>query len=294
MTTREDLRFRSGDAECAAWLYPQPGLDPAGCIVIAHGFAALKEGRLDAYAERFAAAGYAVLVFDYRHFGESGGQPRELVSTRRQHEDWQSAVEFARGLDGVDPRRIVVWGSSNSGGHVIWVAARDHGLAAAIAQVPHTSGIATLRELDLRRLVGLTAHGLLDQAGALVGRGPHYVPTVGPAGSMAAMTGDDAATGYAEMYPDGFDWGNRVAARIMLTYALYSPGRDAGKVRCPILFQVATEDHITPPKPAIAAAERAPAGELLTYPVRHFDIYQGEAFERALADQLGFLKRHLG
>jgi fermentation-respiration switch protein FrsA (DUF1100 family) len=292
--TREDVRFRSGDAECAAWLYPPPGADGAPCVVMAHGFAALKEGRLDAYADRFNAAGYGALVFDYRHFGESGGEPRDLISLRRQHEDWRAAVDFARGLEGVDAERMVPWGSSLSGGHVIWLAARDERLRAAISQVPHTNGIATLREVEPKRLLGLTAHGLLDQAGALFGRAPHYVPSVGPPGSMAAMTGDDAESGYAAMYPDGFDWGNRAAARILLTLALYSPGRDAAKIRCPILFQVGTEDHITPPKPTIAAAERAPRGELITYPLRHFDIYRGEAFERAVADQLEFLGRHLG
>lgn len=291
---REDVRFRSGDGECAAWLYPPAGDDPVPCVVLAHGFGALKEGRLDAYAERFAAAGYAALVFDYRHFGESGGEPRHLVHTGRQHEDWHAAIAHARGLDGVDPERVVIWGSSNSGGHVIHVAARDDRLAAAVAQVPHTSGIATLAEIEPLRAARLTGLGLVDQARALLGRSPRYMPTVGPPGSLAAMTADAAAGGYAAMYPEGFEWRNEVAARIMLTYALYSPGRDASKVSCPILFQVGTNDHITPPKSALKAAERAPRGELLTYPISHFEVYTGEPFERAVTDQLEFLRRHLG
>jgi uncharacterized protein len=114
---RQDVRFPSGDTQCAAWLYRPPGERRAPCIVLAHGFGALKERRLDAYAERFAAVGYGALVFDYRHFGESGGEPRQLVNTRRQHQDWQAALRFVRGLDGIDPGRIVAWGSSNSGGH---------------------------------------------------------------------------------------------------------------------------------------------------------------------------------
>jgi uncharacterized protein len=291
---REDVRFRSGSEACACWLYRPAGAAGAvPCIVLAHGFGALKEGRLDAYAERFAGAGYAALVFDYRHFGESGGEPRQLVHTARQHEDWQAAIAFARGLDGIDSDRVVAWGTSNSGGHVIHVAARDERLAAAVSQVPHTSGTATVRQLGLRRGLGLTWLGLVDAARAAAGRPPRYMPTVGPPGSLAAMTADDAATGYAAMYPEGFQWRNEVAARIMLTYALYSPGRDAGRVACPILFCVGTEDHITPTEPALKAARAAPRGELVTYTLSHFEIYRGEAFERAVADQLEFLGRHV-
>lgn len=297
---REDVRFRSGEpghegGECGAWLFRPADADGAApCLVMAHGFGALKEARLDAYAERFAAAGYAALVFDYRHFGSSEGEPRQLLSVPRQHEDWAAAVDFARGLDAVDRERIVLWGSSYSGGHVIHTAARDAGVAAAIAQVPHTDGIATLRELEPARAAKLTGLAVADQARALVGRSPRYMPTVGPRGSLAAMTGDDAGNGYAAMYPPGFDWRNEVAARIMLTFPMYSPGRDASKVACPILFQVGTEDHITPPAPALKAAKAAPRGELITYPLSHFEIYLGEPFERAVGDQLDFLARHLG
>ena len=122
--TRQNVRFDSaGSSTVPGGSTRLPGGGPAPCIVLAHGFGALKEGRLDAYAERFAAAGYAALVFDYRHFGESEGEPRQLLDVRRQHEDWHAAVAFARGADGVDPERVALWGSSFSGGHVIHVAA---------------------------------------------------------------------------------------------------------------------------------------------------------------------------
>ncbi len=292
--TREDVRFRSGSEECAGWLYrPAEAAGPVPCIVLAHGFGALKEGRLDAYAERFADAGYAALAFDYRHFGESGGEPRQLVDTGRQQEDWQAAIAFTRELEGIDPERIAVWGSSNSGGHVIWVAARDGRLAAAVAQVPHTSGITTLRQLEPRRMLGLTWLGLVDAARSLVGRSPRYMATVGPPGSLAAMTADDAARGYVAMYPEGFEWRNEVAARIMLTYGLYSPGRDAGRVACPTLFQVGTGGPHHPARAGPRGRTRGAPGELVTYPISHFEIYRGEHFERAVADQLEFLARHV-
>ena len=299
MAQPEDIRFASGDGHCAGWLYPAPrrskllGGDGVPCVVMAHGFAALKEGRLDAFAERFVERGMAALVFDYRHFGDSSGEPRQLVDTGRQKIDWQAAVEHARSLDGIDPGRIALWGSSNSGGHVVWVAARDERIAAVVAQVPNASGVATLREIEPLRTARLVAAGLRDRAASLAGGRPHYVPIVGPPGSLAAMTGNDAATLYPGMYPEGFDFRNEVAARIMLTYALYSPGRDAAKVRCPILVIVASGDVITPPGPGRRIAEKAPRGKLLEFEGGHFEIYRGERFEWAARHEADFLEAGL-
>ncbi len=261
---------------------------------MAHGFGAIKEARLDAYAERFAAAGYVVLVFDYRHFGDSTGEPRNLVDIRRQHEDWHHAIAYARGVEGVDPARIAIWGSSFGGGHVIAVAAEEPELAAAVSQVPHTNGLAALRAMNPKSAAGLTALGIADQAAAIVGRGPVYTRIVGPPGSVAVMTAADAQPGFEAITPAGSGWRNDVAARIALRVAGYSPGKRAKDVRCPLLVQVADDDSVAPVQPAIEAAEAAPRGELIRYPLAHFEVYVGEAFERAVADQLEFLSRHLG
>ena len=113
---RQDVVFMSRGERCAGWFYRAEGVKRASCVVMAHGLAAVKEMRLDAYAERFAAAGHHVLVFDYRHFGASTGEPRQLLDIAREHEDWVAAVEYARGRPEVDPDRIALWGSSLSGG----------------------------------------------------------------------------------------------------------------------------------------------------------------------------------
>lgn len=109
--------------------------------------------RLDAYAEQFARAGIAALVFDYRHFGASEGEPRQLLSIRKQHEDYEAAIAYVRALDGVDPDRVAVFGSSFSGGHVLCVASRDPRVAAVIAQCPYADGLATLPKLGLANVL---------------------------------------------------------------------------------------------------------------------------------------------
>jgi fermentation-respiration switch protein FrsA (DUF1100 family) len=260
---------------------------------MAHGFGARKEGRLDAFAERFAAEGMSVVVFDYRHFGTSTGEPRGLISIRRQHQDWKAAVAFARSIEGVDPARIALWGSSNSGGHVLWLGARDPGVAAVVSQVPHTDGPATMRELGWRQIARLTVASMRDLLSSVV-RSEYRMPIVGPPGTLGAMTSPDAEPGYSAMYPEDFEWDNSTPARIGLSYGMYSPGRDAGRIHCPALVLVAEHDAVTPPESAKAAAHKAPMGELVSYECGHFDLYVGEWFELAVAEEVAFLKRTLG
>ena len=62
-----------------------------------------------------------------------------------QHDDWKAALSFARSLPGIDANKIVAWGTSFGGGHVLTVAGRGEALAAVIAQVPHVSGPAAVR-----------------------------------------------------------------------------------------------------------------------------------------------------
>ncbi|MFC7510360.1 alpha/beta hydrolase [Streptomyces thermocarboxydus] len=111
-TTSEEW-FDSAGTRCAARVYrPTDADQPLPVIVMAHGFGAVRALRLYAYAERFASAGYAVVVFDYRNFGESEGEPRQVLDIGMQHEDWRAALRYARSLEGIDHSRIVAWGTS--------------------------------------------------------------------------------------------------------------------------------------------------------------------------------------
>jgi fermentation-respiration switch protein FrsA (DUF1100 family) len=290
---RTDVTFDSWGARCAAWLYRPDGEETVPCVVLAHGFAGIREAALDRYGERFAQAGLAALVFDYRHFGASEGEPRQLLDIRRQHEDWAAAIAYARTLDGVDPDRIALWGSSFSGGHVLHAAARDHRIAAVVSQVPFVDGPSTLRNAGPRRMLALTRAGLRDQLGALLRRPPHMLAVVGPPGSVAAMTTPDAEPGYRAIIPAGVEWRDVVAARIALRIASYRPGRLARQISCPLLVCVADDDAIAPAKAAVRAASRATRAEVRHYPAGHFDLYIGEGFERVVADETDFLVRHL-
>lgn len=291
---REKVRFVSGADECAAWHYP--GANGA-CVVMAGGLAVTKEPGTDPFARHFHEAGFTVLAFDYRHLGESGGQPRQVVSIREQLADWGAAIAHASSLPGVDPARVAIWGFSSSGGLVIDVAGRHPRVAAAIAQTPLADGQAAtrnaLRHQRPLKTLRLTGRGVLDALGARIGRPPRLVPLDGPPGTVAVLTTPDAVDSVA-LDPDGRyeDWTRAVAARSALRIGFYRPGRRANRVGVPLLVLVCDQDQSALAGPAVRAAERAPRGELVRLAGGHYAPFTTE-HERAVEAELAFLHRHL-
>ena len=291
----EDV-FTSHGIHCAASVYRPwaPAAANVPVIVMAHGFGCVRSLRLPAYAERFAAAGYVVVVFDYRYFGESDGQPRQLLDVASQLDDWRAAIGWARTLDGVDPERVVGWGTSLAGGHVITLAGTGTPLTAIIAQVPHVSGFAAVRAAGVRQATRLLPAALDDTWRALVHRPPRYLDSVGAPGTCSIMATPDARPAVERMAAaDGLaldDFPITVAARIVLRIGLYSPIRHAGAVTCPALIQVASDDALCPISEARKAASRMPQATLKSYPGHHFEVYVEPLFDTVVADQLEFLR----
>jgi pimeloyl-ACP methyl ester carboxylesterase len=102
-------------------------------IVMAHGLGGERTW-LAKFAGPFAEAGFAVLAFDYRHWGSSDGQPRQWISIAKQHADWQAAVKHVQTQlkSVVDANRLSLWGTSFAGGHVIVVASKLPGQVKAV------------------------------------------------------------------------------------------------------------------------------------------------------------------
>jgi len=291
--TRHDVVFDSNGDNCAAWLFLPNGVERPPVVVLGHGLGGTREMGLDAYAERFARAGVAALAFTYRHFGDSGGQPRQLLSIKRQLADWEAAIAYVKGRSDVDARRIAVWGSSFGGGHAIVIASRHPELRAAVSQCPFTDGFASARALgpvSTARLLTTCAHDLLAKA---VGKDPVLLAVAGAPGEKALMTAPDALPGYQALIPEGTKFVNGVAARVAPTITWHRPGRKVKDVAIPILFCICDHDSVAPPEETTAYARTAPMGEIKTYAAGHFDIYLGAPFEAVVADQTAFLVRHL-
>jgi dienelactone hydrolase len=263
----EAVTFRSGDGHCAGLFFEAEGDAFAGddgrrpCVVLAHGFTGTVDAGLVPFAERFAAAGLHALAFDYRHFGASPGEPRQLLDIAKQHADYAAAVTYARERDGVDPERVAVWGSSYAGGHV----GRRRG-----RRRPHRGGRLAGsghgrrgHRAEHRALRRATPAAAADRGRAARRLGISAPRGAGPRprGRPARLArGDDAARRRAGLQAiAGPSWRNEVAARIFLRAGLYRPGLLADRLPCPILIQVADRDTVAPTKPAYDAAWRRPA-----------------------------------
>jgi fermentation-respiration switch protein FrsA (DUF1100 family) len=295
--TRTAVWFGSHGVDCAGSLYrPADTQGNLPCVVLAHGTAGTMD-RLVVYAEPFAAAGLAVLVFDYRGWGASDGRPRQVIDIAGQLDDWRAAIAFARGLDGVDPDRIALWGSSLSGGHVVALAAEDPRIAAVVAQVPWFGDARTagqkLRQLLQVSTIKLVTAGIRDALRGARGRPPYLVPIVGEPGQTALFTGPEVREALEAKGLEGSLWRNEFAPRFVFALPRYRPGRVANRLEMPLLVCAADGDRETPADFAARVVERAPRGELRRYPANHFEMYHGEMLRRVIADQLEFLERHL-
>lgn len=281
---REDVEFTSGGEICAAWRYRLVSEGDAPVVVLAHGLSGTRRDRLGPFAERFAAAGFAALAFDHRGFGDSGGEP-DRFDPGMQLEDWRAAIAFTRSLPGIDASRVVTFGSSMGAGNALAAAAEDPSVAAAISQVPFLDIVR-----QAHRSSPLVTARML--AAALGGR---HLPVVGQPHEPALINAPGGEEGWRRVVAIGEDsrWRNRVSSRWLLGRP-YRPARHAARLHCPWLVCVGDSDRVARPGPAIAAARRAPQGELRTYPgVDHFDVYDGPEHEALVADQLDFLRRHL-
>ena len=293
------MTFSSEDTHCEAW-YFEPAHDGlttrSGCpvVVMAHGFGGTKDSGLEPFARALAGAGLAVLAFDYRGFGGSGGVPRQRISLAGQAADYRAAMTFAAGLPGVDPGRLVLWGVSLSGGTVLEVAAGRSDVAALVALTPLVSGpAAALAGREHYETAGSLRASWQGVRSALVRRRGRQVmmPIVGDPHEVAVLPLAGMKSDYLAIA--GPTWRNAVEASIVIDVVRHRPARHAPAVSCPALFQVADHDRCAPPHAAMKAA--VSAGALVHhYPADHFDVYRGKPWHaKVVADQIQFLTRVL-
>lgn len=284
---RGDVSFTSEGELCAAWLYrSDDSTRPRPLIVMGHGLGGNREMQLDAYAQRFAAAGMHVLAFDYRHFGASDGQ---LVDLGKQRADWAAAVRYARTLPGVDSTRIALWGTALGGGHALAVAADDPYLAAVVVQCPFTSGLRAALAKGPSSVLKVGMVASLDALLAPMRRKPIGVALAGERGKCAMVSAADAPAGYQRMATASMLFDTVVSARSGFGLLFDAPARKVRQLKMPVFYAICEHDTVHPAGPARAAAAHTRNATVRQYPVGHFDIYYGETFETAVADQLEFL-----
>ena len=297
-TTRmkwDEVTFPSGGVECRGWHFTGEGdafASDAGrpVVVMAHGLAGTVDSGLAPFAEALAGAGLDVLAFDYRGFGMSDGQPRQTVSMAGQLEDYRAAMAAAARLPGVDPDRLVLWGVSLAGGHVLAAAAHRDDVAAVVSLTPLVDGMAAGRHALAHHKPSSMARSTVVGLRSRFGKS-RMMPVVARPGELGALTLDGCLEEYLAIA--GPTWRNEVDATVGLELGNHRPGKQARHVRAPLLVQIADFDRSAPPH---AAAKAAFAGraQVRHYPCDHFDVWPGKEWhEAAVRHQVQFLRNVL-
>lgn len=255
---RTAVRFRSGPLTLAGHLYRPDDAPPearTASIVMVGPFSSVKEQTLPHYAERFQAAGYTVLTFDSRNFGESEGEPRWHYDPNEIIEDCVSAVSYLLTRDDIDPDRIVVVGVCMGGGYSISAAARDKRVK-AVASVAGGANIGGTFQQFLG-VDGFAAY--FRQINDLMQRQyetgeVQYVPTIArslsPEVPIAAMPNEEAFSYYDRTSrADAPNWSDRMAASSFGPYFIYNAIPHAPLVApAPLLIVHGTRDLFVLPE----------------------------------------------
>jgi dienelactone hydrolase len=289
----EQVEFCSHGIRCAAWLTlpTSDGAHPA--VVLVHGLGATHDMMLAQYEQHFAAAGIAVLAFDYRYTGASEGEPRQRISMSSQRDDVGAALAYLKARPEIDAGRLGLWGTSLGGMNVVRVAAARDDIAAAVVQCPIVHGPGAARSLGLLGALRLTPAIVSDALRAVTGRGRRYVPIVGAPGSDAMVTAPGAEAGWNSTVAPGATFDNRIAAADAVAMVVTSALRQARHVTASLLVCVCDRENLMDPKYAALVAGRAPHGVARHYDSDHFAIYHPPLVSEVLADQTAFLKEHL-
>jgi uncharacterized protein len=298
---RQDVTFNSEGADLRGWVYVPDSGPPWPLVVMAHGFSATRHMTADKYAEVFHAAGLAVLLYDHRGFGDSGGEPRLQINPWIQARGYRDALSYGRSLEGVDPGRVAIWGDSFSAGVALAVAAMDDRVAALVAQVPAIG----------RELPPADPDGSLYRAFKETILSGAVEPSEGEVQGPLPVVSDDQVRRPSALQPltayrwfieyggrFGTRWVNDLTRAQPKTPVAWHPGLCARYVSCPSLFLVSPQDEMPGSKPAVARDaydKLAGPKEWIEIDGGHFGLlyFPSEEFERASSAQARFLSDHL-
>lgn len=272
--------------------------EPRPTVVMAHGFAGIKEMGLEEYAEKFQQAGLSVLIYDHRNSGESEGEPRYDLDVVAQWRDYSNAVTYLQGRSDVQEDRIGIWGTSYSGGAVLAAAALDKRIKCVVSQVPLINGYENILQLmPLQRLTELQAMIDEDRRSRAQGNPSQLVPICAPELTDPCIFPGKRTyefyTYQANRRPD-LGWENLVTVKTLEYLFEYDVSRYLTRISpTPLLMIIATEDRSTPSDLALKAYQTAlEPKQLLLVPGDHYRSYL-EEFETTCTAARDWFTEHL-
>jgi pimeloyl-ACP methyl ester carboxylesterase len=282
--------FTSEGLTCDGSLF-LPDVDSPPVVILGQGFGAERTMGTGGFVRAFVNAGYAVFSFDYRSFGASAGEPRQLVHAKRHCQDWYNAVQYVRSLRSIDNQQVFLWGSSFAGGHVLVTASRVHGIAGVISQVPFCSSRSTVSNTRAGKMIASLAHALLDTLLSLVGLQHRVALLARPGEGFALMDWPGWYESYMKIAQGSSTWVNSMPARSIFATTNYNPIDSAQGIKCPVLIISGAKDQAIPRSDVLATVEKIPHCRHVELDFDHFDLYEGfDLHEQAVTLQLEFLR----
>lgn len=251
-------------------LYDESCSTETDVIIMAHGLGGEKACGLEYFAQFYSALGYRVCMFDHRGYGASKGPVKHLVDKTSQLHDWTAVIEYLKRELKIQEDRMILWGYSFSGGHVLTLAAKKR-YKAIISNFPHVDGLASLTLYPKKYLLPATLLALQDLAFARFGK-VKTMPVVSK-DRFAILAGDDCYAGYHSIIPKHLQWDNAVPARIIATIGLYRPITTAHQIRSPTFVIGAKQDSLIPIKATRKLANKIENGQYLEVDCGHFDLF---------------------
>lgn len=294
---QENISFHSSGVLVKGWLFlpDKHGKSKKPVIVMAPGFSGVKECNYQFFAERFADAGYAVLLFDFPNFGESGGEIRQEADPWQQVNAYRDAVTFVSLDDRLDAERIGVWGGSYSGGHAIVVSAVDPRVKCFVAVTPYLGGYDVLDKFPEDKLAQLNKQFNEDRLQRMQGKAPAMIPVVSDQkGANCVLTGANAWKFTESFKSYAPNWKNEVTLRSLELQLNYHPIYYVALARKkPKLFIGAIDDELIPEWQLNRALKQAyTPKDLVFVEGHHFSPYQ-ESFEKTTRLALEFFEQYL-
>lgn len=291
---REDVSFLSGGEKVSGWYYKPENSEPRSCIILSTGLNGTKDGLLENYALEFTKKGHSALTYDYRTYGDSEGEPRQLLSVTKQHQDLKAAIKFIREEKKIES--IILWGTSAGAPYGLVVASQDHHIKGVVCQcgsydhkVDSQKG---LKEHGFWFYFRLLPHGIRDKWRGRLGLSRHRIPAYGKQDSKTFIAGDNIFENAEKLTLDSKNFINEVCAAFM--FEPHGPDviEASKEVQCPVLVLVCEKDEIISPESHYRLRDTLGTKlEVVSYPIGHFDIYHGEWFNQAVTTQIEFINK---
>jgi fermentation-respiration switch protein FrsA (DUF1100 family) len=278
MTNRKNVFFESNGITIRGWLYfPHHLQAKLPCIIMAHGFSALKEHYLDKFAKYFIKnENFAVLVFDNPCFGDSDGEPRQEVNPTLQLQAYRDAISYVELLAEIDSSKIGAWGTSFSGGHVLALGALDKRVKCIVSQVPFIGGeLKAFRVVKPEDLIKRKAAYERDKFNKSLNKTPEMIQVVlEDKTKTAVMKSLDAY----QFFKSVSKWKNSVTLHSLELVEQYEPHSFIKNIiETPVLYIVSKSDLINPTDLALEAYQKTKTlKKLVLIEGGHFSSYVEE------------------